>query len=437
MKLSGKPGLYKKMIINAIAPVIVLGLAIAIVCYARFIDTLYSDDVEYMREVSHMVAQSYDDRWPGNYNIAYNSDGTFDLKKGDSVITPDCSIVDRYAAGIGCEISVIYMDMRVHTTFKTDSGKRLAGVCTNKETTDIVLLGNSVHYEDVDILGEKYLVSYEPLINGDGSIAGMVEIAKKSAEMKRNVLLAVWPVFLLSLGGIVLAIVIAYRNTKEITGVLSKLNRFLGSVSAGDLMSELDSDVTRRADELGSIAKASVSMQHSIRSFVETDPLTKLGNRRYVNAMLEKIKARSFETGQPYSLAIADIDFFKKVNDTYGHNAGDEVLKAVAGVMKKMMQGKGFAARWGGEEFILVFDKMTMEAAGYWLNHVLEEIRGMVVETEGYSIKITMTFGVVDGTDESSETMVEAADEKLYYGKQHGRNQVVTIVNEESSDEQE
>lgn len=431
-----KAGLYKKMRRIASIPIILLVIAIIVCSYIRFTNTMYDEARDNMRILSKIVTSAYDTLYPGDYSIKSADGEKYDLYKGDKLITNDYSIVDTISDTSETEISILYMDMRIHTTFATDSGTRLAGLCTNADTSDRVLKeGKEVFYKDITITSDKYLVLYVPLTNSDGSVIGMVETARKRESLTNNVLLAVWPILLISVGGMLVALFITYRSTLEITGVLKKLQVFLNSVSGGDLQTEIDSSITKREDELGDISKSSVRMQRSIRAFVETDPLTGLNNRRYVANAINKIAERQKETGMPFAIAISDIDFFKKVNDTYGHNAGDEVLKAVAQVFKTNMQGMGFAARWGGEEFILVFDKCKSEEGAEHLRKILDIIRAMTVETEGYKIKITMTFGIVDGNGPDVEKMVEVADEKLYYGKTHGRNQVVLNIEEENVEE--
>lgn len=418
----------------AVIPIVLLVVAITVCSYIRFSNTMYEEARDNMRIISRILESAYDTTYPGDYSIKETSKDKYDLYKGDALITEDYSIIDDISASSATEISILYMDMRIHTTFATDSGTRLAGICTNAETADKVLKGgNEVFYKDITIINDKYLVLYVPVRNSDGSVVGMIETARKRDSLSKSVMLAMWPILLLAVIGMAVALSFTYHNTLEIAGVLKKLQIFLNNVSGGNLQTELDSALSRREDELGDIAKSSVRMQRSIRAFVETDPLTGLNNRRFVSSAVTRIIERSKETGMPYSIAISDIDFFKKVNDTYGHNAGDDVLKAVAGILKNGMQGKGFAARWGGEEFILVFDKCDSTEGARTLNTILDSIRDMVVETEGYSIKITMTFGIVDGTDIDIEKMVEAADDKLYYGKTHGRNQVVLNIEEEDA----
>ncbi|MCQ2519989.1 MAG: cellulase family glycosylhydrolase [Lachnospiraceae bacterium] len=421
-----KTGLYKKMTLLAIVPVLLLGIAITILSYVRFTGTIYERARGEMKNTASFVMMAYDKAYDGDYVLSKNLQGTSDLYKGNNNITQDNTIVDELALETDSQISLIYKDIRINTTFRDGTGPRYTGVYTNAETTEAVLgREESVFYSDVAMFNDKYLVYYEPLRNSTGEVVGMVEVAQSSASIKKAVLKAVWPITALTLLGMLLAIYVSYKNTTEITSVLQKLQVFMNKVAGGNLNTELETDVLKRQDELGDISKSATSMQRSIRAFVETDPLTQLGNRRYVKNQLDKIKTKYLETGQQYSVAIGDIDFFKKVNDTYGHNAGDEVLKAVASTLKTMMNGKGFAARWGGEEFIMVFDKSGMYESADWLWKILGKIREMVVSADGYDIKVTMTFGVVDGNEGTSEAMVEAADEKLYFGKQNGRNRVV------------
>lgn len=431
-----KFGLYKKMRRVATAPIILLVIAITVCSYVRFSNTMYDEARNNMRTLSRIILSAYDSNYPGDYELKQTDGGKYDLYKGDAMITEDYSIIDDINASSETEISILYMDMRIHTTLKSDSGMRLAGMCTNADTAEKVLKeGREMFYKDIDINGGKYLVLYVPIVNSDGTIIGMVETARKMGELKKSVLVAMWPILVIAIIGMTIALFITYKSVLEITGVLSKLQKFITGVAGGDLQTEVDSKISKREDELGEITRASVRMQRSIRNFVETDPVTGLGNRRYVNGLVSKLSARQKETGVPYAIAISDIDFFKKVNDTYGHNAGDEVLKAVAGELKEGMKGHGIAARWGGEEFILIFEKCTSREAYEIAEKILERIRKMTVSTEGYNIKVTMTFGIADPNGRDFEKVVEAADEKLYYGKTHGRNRVVLDIQESDGKE--
>ncbi len=187
-------------------------------------------------------------------------------------------------------------------------------------------------------------------------------------------------------------------------------------------------EILTRGDELQSIATDMTGMKERLQSVIEKDLLTRIYNRRAGEKRLEKYKEEYKKNGVPFSFAIGDIDFFKKVNDTYGHEAGDEVLKMIAKIIDKNMKKYGFCARWGGEEFMLVFHNRTDTEAATLLEKILDEIRSSQTNYQGQIIKVTMTFGVVEYKGEDLEKTFRKADHKLYIGKERGRNRVVLRI---------
>lgn len=154
-----------------------------------------------------------------------------------------------------------------------------------------------------------------------------------------------------------------------------------------------------------------------------TDMLTKLWNRLFLMQYMEK-KVASPDIFM--SIAIGDIDFFKKVNDTYGHECGDEVLRTLAAVFKKEMEGHGVVARWGGEEFIFVFEGVNGDEAMVLLDHLQRVVRDTVINYEGLQLKVTMTFGLVEyDTKLRLDENINIADERLYIGKEKGRDRII------------
>lgn len=150
------------------------------------------------------------------------------------------------------------------------------------------------------------------------------------------------------------------------------------------------------------------------------DFLTGLYNKRYVEEEFVKTKK---ENGY---IVLADIDFFKKVNDTYGHNIGDNVLKKIAKIMKSFFRDKDFVARWGGEEFFILVTDINSVDLMEKLNRLREAVGNYKFVYGDYHFQITITFGVeqIDVEKTLSEN-TKNADLALYYGKQNGRNQVV------------
>ena len=155
-----------------------------------------------------------------------------------------------------------------------------------------------------------------------------------------------------------------------------------------------------------------------------TDPLTGLPNRR---AMIETIEQyRKVNPDQPFAVAIADIDFFKKVNDTYGHNCGDYTLVKLTELFAEHSGGRYRVCRWGGEEFCFFLPGMNIDEAGVVLNDLCFAVERMELKFENHEFSITITIGVEEHDFSSPlEELLKGADEKLYMGKEAGRNRVV------------
>jgi len=173
--------------------------------------------------------------------------------------------------------------------------------------------------------------------------------------------------------------------------------------------------------------KAQKQEMNTLKFFEELsliDDLTNIANRRRINELIQMEYQRAERYHTTFSIVLFDIDHFKKVNDTYGHLIGDEVLKTLAKLVTQSIRKTEIVGRWGGEEFILILtetDKNTAFA-------VADKIRKIISEThfEGVKEKITCSFGVAEykkGTP--SNELIEHSDQALYHSKKHGRNQVI------------
>ncbi len=160
-----------------------------------------------------------------------------------------------------------------------------------------------------------------------------------------------------------------------------------------------------------------------LKKEAETDALTGLMNRR---CMYKALEENMGITDTVFSVAIGDIDFFKKINDTKGHNFGDDVLKQLAAYFMEYMKEKGIVCRWGGEEFLFLFPSCGIDKAYGYVLEMKTHIEKMPITFYGETINITMTFGVEEHKAESLVTeLISKADSKLYDGKNSGRNTVV------------
>lgn len=157
-----------------------------------------------------------------------------------------------------------------------------------------------------------------------------------------------------------------------------------------------------------------------------TDPLTKLQNRRGMISHIEEFAGHIEASGGLLTVAIGDIDYFKHINDTYGHDAGDYVLETLAKIMNEFIEGKGMVARWGGEEFLFSLENINGDYAFEEMSKLLHLIERYEFSFEGTPIKVTMTFGLEEYDDNLGiDKVITKADEKLYMGKEQGRNRVI------------
>lgn len=161
-----------------------------------------------------------------------------------------------------------------------------------------------------------------------------------------------------------------------------------------------------------------------ITELTRTDPLTQLANRRYFDERIDEMVSLANRKSQPLSLIMTDIDKFKRVNDTFGHDAGDRVLVGYAQLMKKTTRAEDLVARFGGEEFIILLPLTDIHQARSLAERIRTEIARQDLLENGHLV--TSSFGVSQlAEDETIERFIKRADGALYKAKESGRNRTV------------
>lgn len=406
-----------------ILPVFFIGIVMAGISYILIKKNVYYEIRSGMENEAYTLANTYDVMYPGYYELV-KAENLMALKKGEHYLTND--FIDNIKEDTGLEITIFYNDIRMITTLYSNN-KRITGSKMNSAIKkDVLDNGYSKFYDDVRIEEERFFAYYLPVHNGSENIIGAICILKPANQIHSKFAKQVIPLIAMIIAGVVIITYLNYLYFGKLNKNFKHIRNFLGEVTGGNLKAEMNREALAREDEIGDVAKASVNMQRSLRNLIVKDSLTDLYNRRYCNQNLKNLSEQYIKTGEPYTLAIADIDFFKKVNDTYGHTAGDEVLVSVAQIMKKSMAGKGFAARWGGEEFLLVYTGCDMETTLTYLEMLVEAIREMCVEYGDKVIKITISIGVATGNGDSVDKVLCTADNRLYHAKKEGRDRVVS-----------
>jgi len=181
------------------------------------------------------------------------------------------------------------------------------------------------------------------------------------------------------------------------------------------------------AIEKAALRRRLAEKQAELERLAVTDDLTGIKNRRAVLARLDEEIERTRRYGSGLSVLLADIDHFKEVNDRFGHLVGDELLRAVAGVMAQSLRASDHVGRYGGEEFLIVLPETGLAAAGKLAERLRAGVAGLSVRPGGGEpVEVTVSVGGAElvESDEDADSLVARADAALYRAKQRGRNQV-------------
>jgi two-component system, cell cycle response regulator len=218
----------------------------------------------------------------------------------------------------------------------------------------------------------------------------------------------------------VIAVPMLYEN--ELLGIfimLSEKRNFLDSFQLG-LIEVLCNQA--------SISIANAKLHAEIETLATTDGLTGLYNHRRFQEILSDEVKRLNRSPSQVSLVLTDIDYFKKVNDTYGHPAGDLVLKGVAKIIREEIREMDVPARYGGEEFAVILPETDSEGAKNIAERLRMAVRDAAFSADGRSLSVTISIGIATAPDDAQgkQEFLEKADKALYHAKHHGRNQTVS-----------
>jgi two-component system cell cycle response regulator len=233
--------------------------------------------------------------------------------------------------------------------------------------------------------------------------------------------------------GYIFFIIITSRDAKDdlVLGLEAGADDYLTKpINHAELKARLNT-----AERILKLEKSLLEANEAIRLLSITDPLTNSYNRGYLMQRLPQEISRAHRYGSPLSLIMSDLDHFKMINDEYGHQAGDLVLrKFVDSIKGKIREGIDWMARYGGEEFILVLPETDLKKASILAERLRNIVSENVVDLGKIQLKITASFGVTClesakiTNEASAEFMIKEADSCLYLAKKEGRNRVKTIM---------
>ena len=256
-------------------------------------------------------------------------------------------------------------------------------------------------------------------------------------------------------GGLILFIgLCAYFIGHTMVSPLRRLSRGAARVASGDLdvdipvtgLSEVSyltqvfnhmvASLKRGREEISAAHNSLIETNEVLHQLSITDSLTGLHNRKHIMDLFSQEMARSIRYGHSVAILMIDIDYFKKVNDTYGHQTGDRVVSQLAGSLMESARECDYVGRYGGEEFLIVLPHSNIESGAALAERIRHNISKLQIPAGGNQISVTVSIGVsgypIGGSD--MESIIREADDALYKAKAGGRNCIVVAEGKETRD---
>lgn len=407
----------------SVVPLLILGV-VSILMTSFFVYNSMRGEVEAgLRVLTASSCELYDLLYPGDYEVR---DGV--VVKGDTAVGSGVSITDYVKKISRADATLFYGDTRVLTSIRSADGSRAVGTRADEVVAEHVLGQGEAYFSDrVEVNGTAYFGYYEPLRNSDGTVVGMMFAGRPRSQVMEKVWESIRRISCVILVVLAATGLASLLYGRRIIFSIHKTEEFLGKVAGGDITADIDPYLLRRTDELGEMGRFAKQLQTSITDLVGRDPLTGMYNRRSCSAALENAMEEYRRRGSYFSIAIGDIDHFKWVNDTFGHQAGDTILKKLSMILTSHMERRGFVFRWGGEEFLFIYEGMDKVKAAEALAGLQQDIHMGGLCYEGQQVRAAMTFGLADCREsEDLDSLIRLADERMYCGKKNGRDRIVT-----------
>ena len=324
----------------------------------------------------------------------------------------------------------------------------------SKLLLDIMMLGKPpqvpARFASIDSLQTLYanLLSLRDFLyaasNGDLSkqVAFKGYIGGALKTFQANLRHMTWQTKMIASGDFTQRVEFMGEFSQSFNAMVIQLDQTLKEVARKDAeLSKVNVDLVKEITIRKQTEAALRKSEEAFKILAITDPLTGLYNKRHFNQLAEAEIRRALRYTRPLTVMMFDIDFFKRVNDTYGHTSGDMVLKLVAKTTKEMLRATDIPARYGGEEFVVLLPETPAAVAATVAERLRRRIEDVTTQTEKGPITITASFGVSDYLGETNSKpnerilseFISKADQALYASKNAGRNKVTVFNPEQES----
>lgn len=289
-----------KLILMCLIPMIVVSVAIINISSSMLTEKIENQIEGALQIVTSSLMETYNSLYEGDYS----QDKAGRLSKGDTMISKNTDLIDALKEQTEFESSMIYGDRRLITTIKREAGGRIQGTNVDKDIYEKVMKGKSVFRTDVKIQETEYYAYYQPLLNSDGSVCGMVGSARPSAEVQKMIQNERKRIISISVIIIAVSMILMLFMVKPMAKTMKNTKEYLSDLADGDLAVEPDEKLMKRKDELGDIYHTTVKLQHEFRKIVnnikdsvdnlttEADGLTEMaqGTRLTVDEVFDSVE---------------------------------------------------------------------------------------------------------------------------------------------------
>lgn len=331
-----------KLILMCLIPMIVVSVAIINISSSMLTEKIENQIEGALQIVTSSLMETYNSLYEGDYS----QDKAGRLSKGDTMISKNTDLIDALKEQTEFESSMIYGDRRLITTIKREAGGRIQGTNVDKDIYEKVMKGKSVFRTDVKIQETEYYAYYQPLLNSDGSVCGMVGSARPSAEVQKMIQNERKRIISISVIIIAVSMILMLFMVKPMAKTMKNTKEYLSDLADGDLAVEPDEKLMKRKDELGDIYHTTVKLQHEFRKIVnnikdsvdnlttEADGLTEMaqGTRLTVDEVFDSVELinKSATTQAEHTVHAADnvsrigeqIEYITQEVDTLTKEAG-------------------------------------------------------------------------------------------------------------------
>jgi len=198
--------------------------------------------------------------------------------------------------------------------------------------------------------------------------------------------------------------------------------------TVNEALAERENHESELKDQVKAQTEKLLKANNKLNKLSNTDPLTGLYNRRFITNKISGFHQSYMEQHIDYAVAMLDIDFFKNINDEYGHDCGDRVLCKLADTLSYYLDESSIISRWGGEEFVILIPNCGLKAAFTVVESLREKVHELTFKCTDANLKVSFSAGVASTESYSkveSNYLIHQADSALYLAKQNGRNQVI------------